>query len=170
MPAPNAWVLAAPQATAKRSASSSGRSWRRAARYPASSESPEPTGAIRSRIWVSACSRRMRPPLSRMRAKQPDSRVMITLRAPISTMSSSATWKSWSVWNSKPTSSSASCWFGATRSGSAATPRRSGSPSESRIVNSFCLRASRTAPAYQSSGTLRGRLPAKITADAPFIR
>ena len=169
-PAPTDWVFAVPQATPWRRASSQVRPARRAASTPASSASPEPSDDCTfSSTSVSACRRRARPP-SRTRAKQPDSRVMITLREPISAISSSASTKSWSDVNSNPTSSSASCWFGETRSGSPARPRSSGIPSESRTVTSLSFRASRMAPAYQSSGTRRGRLPAKTTWLAPRNR
>ena len=49
----------------------------------------------------------------------------------MSAIVSSAITKSSSSMNSCPTRSSASCWFGVTRYGSASTPRRSGSPSQS---------------------------------------
>ena len=54
---------------------------------------------------------------------------MITLRAPMSTIRSRPDAKSPGSGTRSPTSSSASSWFGATRSGSPASPRRSGSPS-----------------------------------------
>ena len=62
----------------------------------------------------------------------------------MSTIRSSPDAKSAGVWNSKPTSSSASSWFGATRSGSPASPSRSGSPSESSTVCRRARRASRS--------------------------
>ena len=56
---------------------------------------------------------------------------MSTLRAPMSTIASSAIEKSSSSENSWPTRLSASRWFGETSHGSASTPTRKGSPSQS---------------------------------------
>ena len=74
---------------------------------------------------------------------------MITFRAPRSAIASSASTKSSSSWNSWPTSDSASAWFGVTRNGSASTPIRSDSPSQSSAEGT-CRRAGRGSPRRRS--------------------
>jgi len=86
---PTSSVEAAPAATADRSASSIGLPASRAARKADRSTSPDPTVEAGSTSGATARSR-LTSRSSRSSAKQPDSCVISTLRAPSSAMSSSA--------------------------------------------------------------------------------
>ena len=124
-----------------------------AARRPArrgsrrAATSPDADRRDGSTCGASRGSRRRRALLAEQRVAARLASVMSTLRAPSSAMSSSARTKSSSSSNSWPTSASASRWFGETRYGSASTPRRSGSPSESSTVGTPRRFSSRIASA-----------------------